>query len=535
VSDKLFVQAQASLQCVSKDSHDEWGGTKSSEIIDVFLPMYRRSINTLLKIGGVIILLFVLLFPSGGWPLSFKFIGSALREITTVFRDAETQWMVFLCLGIYVAAFLFLRLRWDKSLAPRNNDAESGAHGVTRPTFWLASALFIGAINYATNYSPSLPAMILLASVTIGQGVAVWSALEVRSQKSEVRINVTSVIVIVFVILLTLASVCNDDVGPSYAYRSHARWPGPWDNPNIFGLLMGTGVAIATGLGIRRWRMEDAGSKARSGVWHLASGKVIVSRVLGLASWKLVFVGLCFLAAGLMGRGLLNSYSRGAWVATGCGLAFLIGSWIWRLGDGGNQSSNLSTINNQQSTKARWFQKNWLPLAVILMAIAAICFWHFRQTDWHPARRALSVVNSADFSSCNRVAAWVGDLQMMAEHPWLGMGWNQSEPLYEHYYLPNKLNESAAIQMNDYLMLGATLGIPALFCFAMYLGLSLIIKSEIRNKKSEISEADWLQATCRAGAIVLLVGFWFDGGLFKLPTAATFWILLELGAVQADK
>jgi hypothetical protein len=28
---------------------------------------------------------------------------------------------------------------------------------------------------------------------------------------------------------------------------------------------------------------------------------------------------------------------------------------------------------------------------------------------------------------------------------------------------------------------------------------------------------------------VLLVAFWFDGGLFTLPTAAVFWILLELG------
>jgi len=39
----------------------------------------------------------------------------------------------------------------------------------------------------------------------------------------------------------------------------------------------------------------------------------------------------------------------------------------------------------------------------------------------------------------------------------------------------------------------------------------------------------WAKAVCRAGAVVLLVGFWFDGGLFKLATAAPFWILLELG------
>ncbi len=39
----------------------------------------------------------------------------------------------------------------------------------------------------------------------------------------------------------------------------------------------------------------------------------------------------------------------------------------------------------------------------------------------------------------------------------------------------------------------------------------------------------WAKAVCRAGAVVLLVGFWFDGGLFKLATAAPFWILLEVG------
>jgi hypothetical protein len=47
--------------------------------------------------------------------------------------------------------------------------------------------------------------------------------------------------------------------------------------------------------------------------------------------------------------------------------------------------------------------------------------------------------------------------------------------------------------------------------------------------------SSFLQATCHAGAIVLLVGFWFDGGLCELPTAATFWILLELGAVQPQE
>ena len=62
------------------------------------------------------------------------------------------------------------------------------------------------------------------------------------------------------------------------------------------------------------------------------------------------------------------------------------------------------------------------------------------------------------------------------------------------------------------------------------------MRSEVGGQKSErISDlrpltSDFLSATCHAGAIVLLVGFWFDGGLFKLATAAVFWILLELGS-----
>jgi hypothetical protein len=38
-----------------------------------------------------------------------------------------------------------------------------------------------------------------------------------------------------------------------------------------------------------------------------------------------------------------------------------------------------------------------------------------------------------------------------------------------------------------------------------------------------------------AGAFVFVVAFWFDGGLFKLPTAAMFWVLLELGAYRGSK
>ena len=123
---------------------------------------------------------------------------------------------------------------------------------------------------------------------------------------------------------------------------------------------------------------------------------------------------------------------------------------------------------------------------------------------------------------------------MMRDHP-LGVGWNKAVETYDSDYSPPK-GGAAALTMNSYLMLGTELGLPGLLCFVAYVGLALKQKSEVRsheseslqqigNRKSEIGN----RTACRAGAIVLLVAFWFDGGLFALPTASVFWILLELG------
>ena len=450
--------------------------------------MNRKSIITLLKASLAALLLFTLLFAGGRLQSSPQFIGSVLREITAVILDSQTQWMIFLCLGSYFTAFFFIHSHAENRLTQR---CKSGM-----ANWWLAYVLFITAILYAIDYLPSTQALTLLAGAVIGCGMAFLVCFENQSS----QLNLLSCFVNLIILLLAVASVWNMDSAHTYEYHTHARWSGPWDNPNIFGLLMGSGLALAVGLGIGRW-------KTMSGVRLLTAGR------FATASW-------CFLAAIFMGRGLLHSYSRGAWLATICGGVYLIVSWLWRL--------RSEIVTKQSPGLLRSLRTNGLSLALILVATGTLCFWHFRQSDWHPVRRAFSAARTEDFSSRNRVAAWEGDLQMMAERPWFGSGWNQPEPLYEHYYLPPKMSESAAIEMNDYLILGSTLGIPALFCFGMYLWLSL-------TRKLEVTEANWLQTACRAGAIVLLVGFWFDGGLFKLPTAATFWILLELGSIQLRK
>jgi O-antigen ligase len=467
--------------------------------------------------------------------------GSAVRELTAVFRDPETQWIVFCCFGSYLATFLLVRMRTVSGMRVARRSAEPSLHeglpleqgcpGADRAephVLWLAAALSVGAFVYAHNYSPSSEALTLLGGAAAGQALALLSLRVVPRDTSSgpggerakplcIRnprrfVCLGAGVVGILLILLCLASAWRSPSGRDFAYQGHARWSGPWDNPNIFGLLMSAGMVLAVGQGAQRLKAE--GQRLKEG-----KGQKVGARGCALGV-------LCLIAAGLMARGLLHSFSRGAWLATVCGLAYL--------------AARLECKESPRFPRAsrilRFMRKNCIPSSAILLSAVLLLFWHFRQTDWHPARRALSAFNTVDFSWRNRVAAWEGALQIAVEHPWLGEGWNQTERLHEQYYLSPKLNEGAAIEMNDYLMLAATLGIPALICFGMYVGLSLTRPSDTLSRpagegRGESAASDWSATACRAGAIVLLVGFWFDGGLFKLATASTFWILLELGSV----
>jgi len=227
---------------------------------------------------------------------------------------------------------------------------------------------------------------------------------------------------------------------------------------------------------------------------------------------------LLFIAAGMMAVGLVFSYSRGAWLGTAIGLLYLAkiyGKLQWRL---------------------------VLP-GIFIVAAVVWFFWNATPDNapWY--------VKRMDFgrpSAQHRVSAWRGAFQMMRDHLF-GVGWNKAVETYEKNYSPPE-GGASALTMNSYLMLGTELGIPGLLCFVAYVGLCFRKTPHLIRPAATFSPSDAekgkilspvtyhssLQATCRAGALVLLVAFWFDGGLFDLPTASVFWILLELGASHSN-
>jgi O-antigen ligase len=482
--------------------------------------MIRKSKTAALQFGVEAILLSMLLFAESSMGLAFGFLGAGLTNVAVVLRDAETQWMVFLCSAVYLTAFLFLRFNMRKP----DHTVESLQRNLA---VWLVCGMAIGIVVYAFDYSPSTPALMLLTGAVIGQGTDVRRMFRRGDPNGASANRFVVFILLLFVMLLFVASFGVSDSSRILQYHDRQRWSGPWGNPNIAALLMGTGIVLAAGYIVSSFKLRVSSSNGDRWPWIRA---------------------ILFLATTAMVRGLLLSYSRGAWLATVVGVGYL-GTQVF--------SFRLSLFS-------QWIRRNPSVLSAIILSVGILTFWEFRQTEWHPVQRAFSAANLADFSWRNRIAAWEGALQITAEHPWLGTGWNKSESLYDWYYLAPKLSEGGAIELNDFVVLAATLGIPALFCFGIYFWQSLFggtklgargarrgekegghqVRSAecgVRNsvngeggsemEDNKQAELHWLKTTCRAGAIVLAVGFWFDGGLFKLATASTFWILLELGSV----
>jgi hypothetical protein len=404
--------------------------------------------------------------------------------------------------------------------------------------------IVIAAYFIAQAARPATDALTLLAGVTLGRGASFalkengkWKMedgrkkLEARSQKSEVSIFLVGIVA-----LLAFSSWWHLDM----TYNSYLgpRWMGLWKNPNIYGMLMSAGVVLSAGLVAVNLKFEKL--KAEIEKRREENQKAESREQKRFQIWKVegrkqkLLMAFLLVAALMMGVGLVMSYSRGAWCGTAVGLLYL----AWSYG------------------RLKW--RYVLP-GVAVAAAVVFFFWNATPDNapWYVKRLDLGRP-----SAQHRVAAWRGALQMMRDHPF-GVGWNNAVTIYEKNYSPPE-DGATAITTNGYLMIGTQLGWPGLICFVSYAGLALKSgkrKAESGNERScdarvaesqgdasspdaaakavtqAISsgdggvagtfcdEASQLRVACRAGALGMVVSFWFDGGLFTLATASVFWVL----------
>jgi hypothetical protein len=545
-----------------------------------------RCLKMILPAGLFLGLAAVSLFSSLGVSVNApQWIQTIAHEIQAACRDAGTQWMVAACLFGYFVVFVVLEAKSNISglnsevkdhpktrtvtrisLSPAGVERRktSSLFGLFRgqvanPNFWLAGFVVLVLLRYAfdyTNAAKSLQVVVLLTGIVFGKGIALWAAWkpspslnprEVSAPASIFNLQSSSrqsVILSFLVLLLACASLLHPERGMEFFYRGQQRWTGPWDNPNLFGLLMGAGLTLAFGLFVSGFRVQGSGLKSETFNLRPSTSHVVC--------WmKRVFY---FSAAVFCGIGLVKSYSRGAWLGTVLGMGFLVWKWINQThlvpapslrptgGERGpfpslsNSEPQASILHSQPSTVAplSWLRRNWFPFSILILSIFVISFWLFRHTEAPLARRLFSVGNPNDFSWRNRVEAWEGAGRMVLAQPLTGFGWDKGEEVYSKQYRAARLEDSAAIQLNDYLTIGISVGVPALGCLLAYLALTWFQVSSFRFQgiKGETLDfgpktLDSVPTICFGGVIVLMVGFWFDGGLFKLPTAVAFWVLIE--------
>ncbi len=473
--------------------------------------------------------------------------GNVLNSQSGIYREFQAallslQWILLVCLALWCGTFLFLTF--------------------SRRDLLLIGLLLIAIVTSFIAVSPATDAITLLAGVTLGKGM--YFALSANGKwKIENGENSSEIVnfFIGLVILPAFASWWHLKMVGNYYHGP--RWMGLWDNPNTYGMLMGAGVLLATGLLVaslkstvqspqslvkEERKMENAeieredgekteGSRLRRGYGgqgmkneEIKNQKAEIGIRLCTSATarrgRKAEMALLLIAAGMMAVGLFFSYSRGAWLGTTVGLLYLArayGKFKWRY-----------------------------VLPEILVVAAIVCFFWNATPDsspWYLKRADLSRP-----SAQHRVAAWKAGFEIMRDHPF-GVGWNNTVKTYNTYYSPPE-DGAGAINTNDYLMLGTQLGIPALLCFVAYVALCFrspktTVNAKLRMKNEEVflkSETDKqrlaiptpvtyylspeasLRVACRSAALSLLVAFWFDGGIFKLPTAVVFCILLELGA-----
>lgn len=125
-----------------------------------------------------------------------------------------------------------------------------------------------------------------------------------------------------------------------------------------------------------------------------------------------------------------------------------------------------------------------------------------------------------------RLEYWRGTVPIIAENPWLGVGWG----VFRDHYLPHKLADSSeeiADPHNFVLEIAAAAGIPAALAYLWWLAASVIGLSRPRTKDAEPASTrklgPWLTAS---GVLLLATGIVLTLGLASSWTEIGGWELL---------
>lgn len=441
-------------------------------------------------------------------------VRDALHTVRLAAMDSQTQWAIVASLWIYFLGFLVLEYRLGR--------CHPWWHWAN-PFLWVFGLVGLGTGRYLCDWRfgrDQLPFVTMFAGVVFGLLVRNWV---LWPDDAQVRAKRARFVLGVMIIVLGMLALIQPPWGVTYQYRGELRWKGIWEGPNTYGMMMSTGVVLA--IGMLMW--SCAGHRTTQRAPHQPTTQSAqpspTERVKTIAGrlWPWV----CALSGAACGLGLLKSYSRGAWLSTAVGLAYLVWCWLRWPGLGLRRPR-------------RWLHLNAAWLILLAISLVIIGYWVFRDTELRPVRRMYSVGNPDDFSWRNRAMTWPGALQMMADRPLLGFGWGQPGSVYDSWYAPLSATETGAFRLNDHFMLGASAGPIALLCLWLAITCGLAGQAPRLDTRTEPRQVRGLPpwtVPAHATALALIVACFFNNGLFKLGPGCAFWPLFFLGIASGGR
>lgn len=451
-------------------------------------------------------------------PISNTVIDQLRIKSLLLFTDKSTQWMTMTSLLYGLAVLTVVRvLAYKQGNSAFSKSSDRQSRSPAEDTCISALALSLAA-GYFLNYQDSanhVDAIVLMTCLFFGQSIGLWKLMQ---SDQATRVSSTISMLQILVLILACFGMFRTDLFHATYYHSERRWNGVWENPNVFGLLMGMGLTLALGLilkNLRYWR----GKRIRFGNYFSA-----------------LFIGQCVVGASLI-VSLLMSYSRGAWLATILGSAYLITFGLL------NRSFNDC---GKPSLTAKFLLIRNLPyFAILSLSLLLLAAIFYRSTDELVLRRALSISNINDFSWRNRLTAYEGSLQMAQTKYLGGYGWGNPQKYYEAFFQPAN-RQGLVVSLNGYAYLLLSAGIAPLSILCAYLWCVFGKRIDCHQSLDTNSTPDavlfaapvgdeaWQILTCRAAALVLLVGVCFEGGFFSLSLGVPLWGLLELGRPELN-
>ncbi len=188
--------------------------------------------------------------------------------------------------------------------------------------------------------------------------------------------------------------------------------------------------------------------------------------------------------------GLLATLSRGAWIGWGVGVLCLV-PWLG--------------VRTRSAVFAA--------VAVLMLSLAA-----------HPGLRDRARSTMQPERNQDRLLLWRASVRMVADHPWLGVGFGAFAREYPDYRLPQDPNVAPPFAHNILLSLAVETGLPGAAVFAGLLAYALWVGA--RSATRAPPRHGFLQGVGLAALVAVMAHQMVDGTLQSFHLGFAFWFLL---------